>query len=319
MVAMGWLRENSFLGGGMAIQPELAGKAIRENIADRLNTSPEHASIGVFQIAAHAMTEAISLHSVRKGYDPRDFSLVAEGGAGPLYAWHIAEQLDIPRVIVPNHPGIASAMGLLSTDVRYESPATVWTSSQDPDLDRIAAEFERLSAQAVEQLTGDGLSAEDVSLERSVDCRYMGQGYELRVPAPSGDIDADWVARTAEAFHAVHERAYSQRYDEKPVHLVNVRITAIGKVGHVPLAEIDSGDADCSAAIKARTSALFWNADNQPVPFDTAVYDRSSLKAGNALSGPAIVEEFDSTTIIGPNQRASVDRVGHIIIEGGQS
>ncbi|MHA6800259.1 hydantoinase/oxoprolinase family protein [Bounagaea algeriensis] len=319
MVVLGWLRENNFLGGSMTIQPELANKAVEEHVADRLNTSIEHASIGVFQILAHAMTEAISLHSVRKGYDPRDFSLVAEGGAGPLYAWHIAQQLGIPRVIVPNHPGIASAMGLLSTDVRYESAATVWTSSTNPDIDRISAEFDRLSTLALEQLTSDGLSAEDVVLERSVDCRYLGQGYELRVPAPDGDIDADWVARTAESFHAVHERAYSQRSDDKPVHLVNVRITAIGKVGHVSLAEIDSGAADSSGALKTHTSALFWTDDNQPISYDTAVYDRSLLKAGNSFNGPAIVEEFDSTTIIGPTQRASVDQVGHIIIEGGQS
>ena len=318
MVVLGWLRESSFLGGSMAIDPDLANKAVQKHVAEPLNTSVEHASIGVFQIAAHAMTEAISLHSVRKGYDPRDFSLVAEGGAGPLYAWHIAEQLGIPRVIVPNHPGIASAMGLLSTDVRYESPATVWTSSTDPDVERVSAEFDRLSGQAVDQLVSDGLQAEDVVLERSVDCRYLGQGYELRVPTPEGDVDADWVARTAEAFHAVHERAYSQRYDEKPVQLVNVRITAIGKVGHVPLAEIAAGGADPSPALKTRTDALFWTADNQPSSHDTAVYDRSLLKAGNAFDGPAIVEEFDSTTIIGPNQRASVDRVGHIVIEGGR-
>lgn len=318
MVALGWLRESSFLGGSMAIDPDLANKAVQKHVAEPLSTSVEHASIGVFQILAHAMTEAISLHSVRKGYDPRDFSLVAEGGAGPLYAWHIAEQLGIPRVIVPNHPGIASAMGLLSTDVRYESPATVWTSSTDPDVERISAEFDRLSRQAVDQLVSDGLQSDDVVLERSVDCRYLGQGYELRVPAPEGDVDADWVARTAEAFHAVHERAYSQRYDEKPVQLVNVRITAIGKVGHVPLAEIEAGSADPSPALKTRTDAVFWTADNQPSSHDTAVYDRSLLKAGNAFDGPAIVEEFDSTTIIGPNQRASVDRVGHIVIEGGQ-
>jgi N-methylhydantoinase A len=315
LVALGWLREDSFLSGSMHVEPQLAVKAIDEHISSKLGTSTEHAAIGIFQILAHAMTEAISLHSVRKGYDPRDFSLVAEGGAGPLYAWHIAGQLGVPRVIVPSHPGIASAMGLLATDIRVETPATVWTSSADPDIERIAREFDRLSAQAVEQLTGDGLSADEIVLERSLDCRYIGQGYELRVPAPSGEIDADWVARTAEAFHNVHERTYLQRFDDKPVHLVNVRVTAVGKVGHVPLAEIETGGTDPSAAIKTTTEAVFWDQDNQPKTFATKVYDRALLKCGNVLPGPAIVEQFDSTTIVGPQQHATIDKVGHIIIE----
>ncbi|SFB49596.1 5-oxoprolinase (ATP-hydrolysing)/N-methylhydantoinase A [Amycolatopsis marina] len=323
MVAMGWLRANSFLSGAMRVEPELALKAIDEHIASKLGSTVEHAAIGIFQILAHAMTEGISLHSVRKGYDPRDFSLVAEGGAGPLYAWHIAEQLGIPRVIVPHHPGIASAMGLLATDIRVETPATVWTSSADPDTERIAGEFDRLSAQAVEQLAADGLRPEDIVLERSLDCRYIGQGYELRVPAPAGEIDTGWIARAAEAFHDVHERTYRQRFDDKPVHFVNVRVTAIGKVGHVPLAEIEAGGADPSAAIKTTTEALFWTDDNEPRPFTTTVYDRTLLQAGNVITGPAIVEQFDSTTVVGPQQRATIDPVGHIVInttetQGGQ-
>jgi N-methylhydantoinase A/oxoprolinase/acetone carboxylase beta subunit len=319
MVVLGWLRENSFLSGTMHVEPQLAEKAIDEHIASKLGTSVEHAAIGIFQILAHAMTEAISLHSVRKGYDPRDFSLVAEGGAGPLYAWHIAEQLGVPRVIVPHHPGIASAMGLLATDIRVEQPATVWTSSADPDTERISAEFDRLGAQVMEQLIGDGLSPEDIVLERSLDCRYIGQGYELRVPAPPGEIDAEWVTKAAEAFHEVHERTYLQRFDDKPVHLVNVRVTGVGKVGHVPLADIETGGPDASAAVKSTTDALFWTTDNQPKPFATKVYDRALLKAGNVIPGPAIIEQFDSTTIVGPQQQATVDKVGHLIIETAES
>ncbi|GAB3397451.1 hydantoinase/oxoprolinase family protein [Amycolatopsis echigonensis] len=315
MVVLGWLQADSFLSGSMRVEPQLAEKAIEEHIANKLATSVEHAAVGIFQILAHAMTEAISLHSVRKGYDPRDFSLVAEGGAGPLYAWHIAQQLDIPRVIVPHHPGIASAMGLLATDIRVEQPATVWTSLAAPDLDSVRDAFARLEAQVTEQLTGDGLAPEDFVIERSLDCRYIGQGYELRVPAPAGDIDNTWVASASEAFHQVHERTYLQRFDDKPVHLVNVRVTGIGKVGHVPLAEIESGGEDASAAVKGTREAVFWTDGSKPATFPTTVYDRALLKAGNVLTGPAIVEQFDSTTVIGPRQRATIDRVGHIIIE----
>ncbi|OZD10991.1 hydantoinase [Rhodococcus sp. 06-156-3C] len=316
MVSMGWLRENSFLSGTMEVKPELAREAIQSHIADKLGTPLDEAAMGIFKILAHSMTEAISLHSVRKGYDPRDFSLIAEGGAGPLFAWQIADQLGIPRVIVPGHPGITSAVGLLTTDIRYEVPTTVWTSSADPDIELVASQMERLSQQAIAQLEADGVAAENISLERSVDCRYVGQGYELRVQAPDGAIDDVWIKTTAEAFHEAHGRTYSQRFDDKPVQLINIRVTGVGAVPHVRIADIEKGGADASAAIKTTTQALFW-ADEAAKPewVETPVYERSLLLAGNTFDGPAIVEQFDSTTIVGMNQRAEVDAVGHIIIE----
>ncbi|MBY6687275.1 hydantoinase/oxoprolinase family protein [Rhodococcus sp. BP-149] len=316
MVMMGWLRENSFLSGTMRVQPELARTAIQTHIADKLDAPLDEAAMGIFKILAHSMTEAISLHSVRKGYDPRDFSLIAEGGAGPLFAWQIADQLGIPRVIVPAHPGITSAVGLLTTDIRYEEPTTVWTSSADPDIELLRQQVERLSEQAVAQLRADGVAPENISLERSVDCRYVGQGYELRVQAPDGEIDDVWVKTTAEAFHEAHGRTYSQRFDDKPVQLINVRVTGVGAVPHVRIADIEKGTADASAAIKTTARALFWKDDTaKPEWVETPVYERSLLLAGNRFDGPAIVEQFDSTTIVGMNQHATVDAVGHIIIE----
>ncbi|WP_328811416.1 hydantoinase/oxoprolinase family protein [Rhodococcus sp. NBC_00294] len=316
MVMMGWLRENSFLSGTMRVQPELARTAIQTHIADKLDAPLDEAAMGIFKILAHSMTEAISLHSVRKGYDPRDFSLIAEGGAGPLFAWQIADQLGIPRVIVPGHPGITSAVGLLTTDIRYEEPTTVWTSSADPDIELLRQQVERLSEQAVAQLRADGVAPENISLERSVDCRYVGQGYELRVQAPDGEIDDVWVKTTAEAFHEAHGRTYSQRFDDKPVQLINVRVTGVGAVPHVRIADIEKGTADASAAIKTTARALFWKDDTaKPEWVETPVYERSILLAGNRFDGPAIVEQFDSTTIVGMNQHATVDAVGHIIIE----
>lgn len=316
MVMMGWLRENSFLSGTMEVKPELAREAIQTHIADKLETPVDEAAMGIFKILAHSMTEAISLHSVRKGYDPRDFSLIAEGGAGPLFAWQIADQLGIPRVIVPGHPGITSAVGLLTTDIRYEMPTTVWTSSADPNVELISEQIDRLSKQAIAQLEADGVAPEDISLERSVDCRYVGQGYELRVSAPDGEIDDVWVKTTAEAFHEAHGRTYSQRFDDKPVQLINVRVTGVGAVPHVRIAEIEKGGDDASAAIKTTTQALFWASETaKPEWVETPVYERSQLLAGNKIDGPAIVEQFDSTTIIGMNQHAYVDAVGHIIIE----
>lgn len=320
MVVLGWLREESFLSGSMTVQPALAEEAVRKHIAERLGSSLEKAAMGIFTVLAHSMTEAIGLHSVRKGYDPRDFSLVAEGGAGPLFAWHIAKQLGIPRIIVPTYPGITSAVGLLATDIRYEVPTTVWTSSEDADVELLAHEVERLSADAVAQLKRDGMPEEQISLERSVDCRYIGQGYELRVEAPDGEVDADWVKAVSEAFHELHGRMYSQRFDEKPVQLVNVRVTGVGAVPQIKLPRIAAGTVDASAALVTTTRALMWTDDTaEPEWTDTRVYSRELLQAGNEFTGPAIVEQFDSTTIVGIGQRATVDELGHIIIERSEA
>lgn len=320
MVVLGWLREESFLSGSMTVQPALAEEAVRKQIAERLGSSLEKAAMGIFTVLAHSMTEAIGLHSVRKGYDPRDFSLVAEGGAGPLFAWHIAKQLGIPRIIVPTYPGITSAVGLLATDIRYEVPTTVWTSSEDADVELLAHEIERLSADAVAQLKRDGMPEEQISLERSVDCRYVGQGYELRVEAPDGEVDADWVKAVSEAFHELHGRMYSQRFDEKAVQLVNVRVTGVGAVPQIKLPRIAAGTADASAALVTTTRALMWTDDTaEPEWTDTRVYSRELLLAGNVFTGPAIVEQFDSTTIVGIGQRATVDELGHIIIERSEA
>ncbi len=141
-------------------------------------------------------------------------------------------------------------------------------------------------------------------------------GLRTAVPAPDGEIDDVWVKTVAEAFHEAHGRTYSQRFDDKPVQLINIRVTGVGAVPHVRITEIDKGAADCSAAIKTMTRALFWRDETAaPQWIDTPVYDRSLLLAGNTIEGPAIVEQFDSTTIIGMNQHATVDAVGHIIIE----
>ena len=320
MVVLGWLREESFLSGSMTVQLALAEEAVREQIAERLGSSLEKAAMGIFTVLAHSMTEAIGLHSVRKGYDPRDFSLVAEGGAGPLFAWHIAKQLGIPRIIVPTYPGITSAVGLLATDIRYEVPTTVWTSSDDADVELLALEVERLSADAVAQLKRDGMPEEQISLERSVDCRYVGQGYELRVEAPGGEVDVDWVKAVSEAFHELHGRMYSQRFDEKPVQLVNVRVTGVGAVPQIKLPRIAVGTADAGAALITTTRTLMWTDDTaEPEWTDTRVYSRELLLAGNVFTGPAIVEQFDSTTIVGIGQRATVDELGHIIIERSEA
>jgi N-methylhydantoinase A/oxoprolinase/acetone carboxylase beta subunit len=318
LVLLGWLRPESFLGGQMTIYPERARRAVEERLAGPLGMSAERAAVGTFQVLAHAMIDAISLHSVRKGLDPREFALVAEGGAGPLFAWAIAEEMEIPKVVVPRYPGIASAIGLLTTEMRYEFPSTVWQLSSTLDANMLNEAFDRLEELAVDRLKQDGVEDKSARVERSADCRYVGQGYELRVPVPDGPVDDGWLAQTIENFEAAHERTYFRRFSGTDVQIVNVYVAGVGSVPKLEIRPIEGGSADASDAVKFEGSVLFGGAGGgEPERLQTRFYDREKLRAGNEIQGPAVIEQQDTTTIVGPSQRAVVDEYGHLIIEGG--
>ncbi len=198
MVNLGWLLPEAFLGGGMSLDREAARRAFEDGPADALGMSVEEASMGAVQILSHSMVQSIEENSVRKGFDPRDFALVAEGGAGPLFAVPIAVEVGTPHVVVPLYPGIAAAMGLVATDMVYEYAATTYQRLSKLDADALQRRFEELEAQAVAQLAEDGIPAESVVVQRIVDARYLGQGYELRVDVGPGPIDEAWVERAPE-------------------------------------------------------------------------------------------------------------------------
>ena len=187
------------------------------------------AALGITQILTQNMVNAISVNSVQKGFDPRDFSLVAFGGGGPLYGADIARELSIPRVIVPPHPGITSAMGLLDSDLKYEEQRTVMVEAPDADAAELDAHL-RASwrSTAARRSTPTTVPEADRVFERWADCRYVGQAYELLVPVPSGPLDDAALVALAERFEEAHEREYFYRFPEKPVQIVHVRSYAIG-------------------------------------------------------------------------------------------
>ena len=186
LVNLGWLLPEAFLGGGMTLRADLAREAFASGPAAVLGMSVEEASMGAVQILSHSMVQSIEENSVRKGFDPRDFALVAEGGAGPLWAANIAIEVGTPHVVVPPHPGIAAAMGLLATDMTYEYVATTYQRLGALDAGALQQRFEELEQQAVSQLEEDGVPHDRMVIQRIADCRYLGQGYELRVDAPVG-------------------------------------------------------------------------------------------------------------------------------------
>ena len=314
MVNLGWLSPEAFLGGGMTLDAGAARTAYEEGPAKALGMSVEEASMGAVQILTHSMVQSIEENSVRKGFDPRDFALVAEGGAGPLFAAQIALEVGTPWVLVPPYPGVTAAMGLLATDMVYEYAATVYQRLSTLDAVALQRVFEELEERARVQLEDDGVAPDRLVIQRIVDCRYLGQGYELRVDAPSGPIDHDWVEQVRSDFHDNHQREYSRRFEDSDIELPNIRVRGVGLMPPLRTMEVEHGEESPAAALRHEGKAWFRsNGELREVP--TRYYDRAALNAGNRLDGPAIVNQYDTTTVIPPGVSAHVDRFGNIIIE----
>src|SRR5918992_1619314 len=316
MVNLGWLLPEAFLGGEMQLRADLARSSYEQGPARALSMSVEEASMGAVQILTHSMVQSIEENSVRKGYDPRDFALVAEGGAGPLFAAQIAREVGTPGVLVPPHPGITSAMGLLATDMVYEYASTVYQRLSKLDTAALQSQFEELEEQARAQLEEDGVPLDSMLIQRVADCRYLGQGYELRVDVASGAIDDDWAENVRTSFHDIHEREYSRRFEESDIELPNIRVRGIGLMPRLETPEVEHGSESPEEALRYERDAWFrFRGELAQVP--TRYYERSALKSGNRLTGPAIVNQYDSTTVIPPEISAHVDRFGNIVIATG--
>ena len=318
MVNLGWLVPEAFLGGGMTLRPDLARKAFENGPARALGMSVEEASMGAVQILTHSMVQSIEENSVRKGFDPRDFALVAEGGAGPLFSAQVGVEVGTPWVLVPPYPGITSAMGLLATDMVYEYVSTAYQRLSTLDAAALERRFGELEQRARAQLEEDGVPADRVLVQRVADCRYLGQGYELRVDAPSGQIDDDWVERVRADFHDIHEREYSRRFEESDIEIPNVRVRGIGLMPPLSTPEVEHGGESPDGALRHEGAAWF-RVDGELRQVPTRYYDRAALEAGNMIDGPAIVNQYDTTTVVPPGIAAHVDRFGNVIIEVGTS
>ena len=310
-VALGRLRtDRGLVGGSMTLHADLAQNALQE-LAGTLGMSLEETALGALQIQKFSMVQAIELNSVRRGYDPRDFTLVAAGGAGPLFACDIAVELEIPRVLVPPHPGILSATGLLATDMQHEFVTTERQPLATLDRDHLAARFEELTSQALAGLEADGVPEGDRLIRRLADCRYAGQGYEVRFDAPAGEIDDAWIEELAERFHRAHDAEYGHRFDA-PVEIINIRTVAIGRIPDLDWPEIESGDGTATPLLR---QPVAFEVEGKGETHETPFYDRAALRAGDRISGPAIIEQYDTTVVIPPRCDAEIDARGNIVID----
>lgn len=294
----------NLLDGSMKLDKEKAIDAV-EKIASRFNYSIEDAANAIIEVANANMSDAVRLISVRRGYDPRDFALVAFGGAGPLHGAHLAKDMNIPTVIVPPHPGVAAAMGCLLVDVRHDISRTFVKKIEDVTIGELESEFIGMKKEAEELLKEEGIEEAYSTLMRYVDLRYKGQWRSLAIPI-SDKLES--LEEMLEAFHHEHEREFSFSDRNQSVEIYGLRVTAIGTVPKPEFPKFGPSGA-LAEAEKEERDVYF---DGQFVP--TKVYTREKIPVLSEIQGPAIVDQLDTTTVIPPGFTAKVDVYKNLII-----
>jgi N-methylhydantoinase A len=323
-LVLGRLDPDRFLGGRLRLDVDAATRAIEQACARPLGLNVVEAAMGIVDIANAAMYQAMRLISVQRGYDPREFALVAFGGAGPVHANLLAQELGIPRVLVPPSPGVASALGMLSTNVRHDYRITRLQRLEDTRRDDLDRMFRELEDRAMASLREEGFPPDQIHLHRSLDLRYVGQSWKLNVTCEGdGALDPLHLKRV---FDQLHEQQYGYAVDDEPVEVVNLALSAEGIIPRLHLREL-AGDGASGAEGTDASHGCARHPTAQtvrPVYFretggftDTPVYDRYQVVAGATIPGPAIVAEMDATTVIHPGYRAHVDRFGILSIEPG--
>lgn len=322
-IALGRLDEDQFLGGDLSIDANKARSAIEQHIASPLGISIDEAALGILKIVNNNMALAINANSVAKGIDPRGFSLMGFGGAGPLHSVALAEMIGARNVVSPLQPGITAAMGLLVTDLQYEFTRSVLITLNPPEDDSKIGDYqaglEKLNTIATEllseantQLEADGIPDDQRRLKKVLECRYMGQGFELRADMPEEALTADNVKTVIDSFFNVHEEAYGHAFRDQITEGVTLRVIAAADVDQLqPTTLPTRGDTNPQDAFLYSRPTVFENHGSS----DTPRYDRMKLQSGDKVSGPAIIAQHNSTTLVPPSYVAMVLAHGDILIE----
>lgn len=314
---LGRLNPERILGGRMQVRRDLAEQALRRGICEKTGLDVIEAAKGVVAVVNSNMVRTTRIVSVERGYDVREFALVAFGGAGPLHACEIAGELGIRTVIIPPSPGTLCSLGLLAADIRYDYARTALLDVREEALQRISELFAGLEAEGRAFLDQEGVPEASRQFVRRIDARYKMQNYELSVPMEDGPVDLEKLLRAVEAFHLEHEKNYGYCNRTQPVQFVNFRLTAVGQ-RQKPLLQI-----------AARQQGAFTPVGHRPVYFDREtgfvdcpVYSREEMRAGDRLTGPAVVEQMDSTIVILPGWDARLEGTGILRLDsytGGEA
>jgi N-methylhydantoinase A len=306
-VVLGYLNQEYLVGGELKIDASRSSAALRERVAEPLNLELAHAAYGAHQIAAANMIRAIKAVSSERGRDPREYTLFAFGGNGPLFAATMARALGMARILVPPSPGLFSAFGILYAEVEHHYSQTLRRDLRATDACELEAAWAELEQRATQQLSADGFPVQRTELRRAANLHYLGQIFELSVPVAAGPVDP---LALVEAFGVEHERTYGHRAGpEEPVELVNIELVGCGYSEHprVP----DRLHQSASALQPSTRQAYFGDHHGW---LETPVIDRAQLGTDGAIEGPAIIEEYDATCVVPPDVHAELDNFGNIVL-----
>ncbi len=317
-VVLGRLDPEHFLGGDLKIDPSLAHKAIDEHIARKLGLSVTDTALGILKVVNNNMALAINGNSVAKGIDPRGFTLMGFGGAGPLHATALAEMIHAKDVIAPLHPGITAAMGLLLTELQYEftrSVLIVANKAEDKDFADANKILAELKQQASKQLSADGIPVIKQRFTAIAECRYIGQGFELRASMPKEPLSKKNIGTVIKSFYATHKKVYGHAFEDQLVEIITLRVVGSAQVDTLKLPNLKKGNRTNPVAAKLYVRDTVFD-DGKSIK--TPRYDRSKLLAGDKITGPALIVQHNSTTLVPPKYKASVLGHGDMLLNRGR-
>ena len=307
-VVLGYLNPRNFAGGQLTLDVDAAHRAVG-GLAERLGMSVREAALGIHRVVNANMADQIRLGSVKRGHDPRKFALVAFGGAGPVHGGPLAADIGIPTMIVPENPGVLSALGLLVAPVEHEHMRTFVARTPDIDVANMRDVLATLDAQGLAAMETEGVARDRISTRHAADMRYVGQSYELEVDVPD-TTDASTPDELARRFHDAHERVYAHAQRGNAVETVNLRVVHSFRPAPPSPAGDRAGRADGNEARETRRTVFAEHPDG----VDAAVFDRSDLAPGTVIDGPAIVEQPDTTIVVYPGHRCTVGDDGLLFV-----
>jgi len=308
-VVLGRLPSN--LAGGLQLDREASERAVGK-VAEALGMSLQEAAEGIVRLANEDMAAALRSRTIARGLDPREFLLCPMGGAGPLQAADVAAILDIPKVLNPPNPGVTSAAGLLTSDLRYDSSTTVLKPADAVDMADLQQRFVDSERQLCQQLVDDGCSETEIKVDWALDLRYMGQSFELKVALQTRKLDESVVADIKAAFHRTHHEEYGQSFPELPVELVNLRLTAVGPLPHIEHTLVSGGTLEKALLDE---QAVTFRVDGKLASLPTKIYRKEDLPVNVSVQGPAIIVQEDTTTLVRPDDRFCRDQWNNLIID----
>lgn len=322
-VVLGRLDPDQFLGGDLSMDQSLAEKAIETHLCKKLNMTVTEAALGIIRVINSNMALAIRANSVARGIDPREYALMPFGGAGPLHGLALADSVAAREVIVPPAPGITAAIGLLATDIQYEftrASMLLIGSASDEELAQANAGLDVLVAEASQALSADGIDLTKQTFTRIAECRYQGQGFELRAEIPDGVIDSKSIENLAKNFHSAHEKDYGHAFTDTPVEVITLRVVGSAPADKIHWPNLAAGDSDSADSENPKVAFLYTRTTvfDSGQSHDTPRYAREKLLAGQTITGPAVIIQHNSTSLVPPSYAARVSEFGNLHITATQ-